>query len=343
MGLSVRDIDNGTTKENFRRINGYTSSAVIKRFTNTKNYCLIINPGNISWELAKQSKFQRFYSPEFWEGQFKGDSVALKDCIKDRHSVILIDPSGNDKLANADLNLINGLRLDGKNIYSVASFFEHITGRIPLIHLSQEWVVNNDLFFVSTRWKFRLLKRSLDLFFSILLLPIATVLTSVGIVLTMITSKGPALFIQKRVGRNGKVFKIYKIRTMKHAPKGYTQHTVKNDNRVTPIGKFLRLSKIDELPQLINILKGDMSLIGPRPERDDIVEKMVKENPYYHLRHTIKPGVSGWAQIHNPTATPEQNLEKLEYDLYYVKNMSVFLDLKVLIKTIKIVFTFDSL
>ena len=183
----------------------------------------------------------------------------------------------------------------------------------------------------------------MDILISLLILPFALGFTLIGMLLMKLTSKGPVLFMQKRVGKNGKVFTLYKIRTMTHSLKGYDQYTVKNDERVTPIGKFLRLTKIDELPQLLNIIKGDMSLIGPRPEKDDIVEELVKKNPYYHLRHTIRPGISGWAQVNNPTATPDKNLEKLEYDLYYIKNLSIFLDFRVLYRTAKVVLTLDSL
>ena len=146
-------------------------------------------------------------------------------------------------------------------------------------------------------------------------------------------------YSQIRIGREGKEFKIYKIRTMENNEGGFT---VKNDNRITPVGKFLRLSKIDELPQFYNILMGDMSLIGPRPEQPKYVEEYSKENPFFNLRHMIRPGVSGWAQIHMPKATPEENLKKLEYDLYYIKKYSWKLDVKILFKTIKIVLTADS-
>lgn len=146
-------------------------------------------------------------------------------------------------------------------------------------------------------------------------------------------------YSQIRIGREGKEFKIYKIRTMENNEGGFT---VKNDNRITPVGKFLRLSKIDELPQFYNILMGHMSLIGPRPEQPKYVEEYSKENPFFNLRHMIRPGVSGWAQIHMPKATPEENLKKLEYDLYYIKKYSWKLDVKILFKTVQIVFTMNS-
>ena len=119
-------------------------------------------------------------------------------------------------------------------------------------------------------------------------------------------------------------------------------YTTSNDDRITFAGKFLRLSKIDELPQIYNILKGDMSLIGPRPERPEFVKIYNDENAYFDLRHIIKPGVTGWAQVHLPKATPDDNLKKLEYDLYYIKNYSWLMDIEILLKTVKIVLTMNS-
>ena len=191
------------------------------------------------------------------------------------------------------------------------------------------------------RKRYKLLKRVFDLCFVFLILPIAIPLILLGILLTKLTSKGDVFFSQKRVGENGKIFKIRKIRTMTsfNNDGGFTQA---NDNRITTIGKFLRLTKIDELPQLWNILSGDMSVIGPRPERPEYVEQYVGINPFFNLRHMIKPGVSGWAQIHIPKATPEDNLKKLEYDLFYIKRYSWKLDIRVLWETFKIVLTLNS-
>jgi len=155
-----------------------------------------------------------------------------------------------------------------------------------------------------------------------------------------ITSKGRVLFSQERVGKNSKCFTIYKIRTMVSKHSG--DFTTNNDQRINMVGRFLRLTKIDELPQIWNILKGDMSLIGPRPERPYYVKISNEENAMFDLRHLIKPGVTGWAQVNLPRATPEDNLEKLEYDLYYIKNYSVLFDIKIIFKTLKIVFTLNS-
>jgi lipopolysaccharide/colanic/teichoic acid biosynthesis glycosyltransferase len=188
-----------------------------------------------------------------------------------------------------------------------------------------------------------IIKRIIDILFTILILPLALLLILAGCLTMWLTSGTPLIFKQKRVGLNGKIFTIYKIRTMVHCPEGYIDHTKKNDNRITKTGLLLRKLKIDELPQLYNVLKGDMSWIGPRPERVDIVEKYKMVSNTYQYRHIVKPGITGLAQIKNPAATPEQNLEKLEYDLYYINHYSVKLDFSILAKTISVVTTMEGL
>jgi lipopolysaccharide/colanic/teichoic acid biosynthesis glycosyltransferase len=186
-------------------------------------------------------------------------------------------------------------------------------------------------------------KRVFDILVSLVLLPFALPIIFLGALAMVITSKGPALFTQRRVGLKGKAFTMFKLRTMVHSKEGYLNHTIKNDARITKVGAFLRRTKIDELPQLINVLKGDMSLIGPRPERVEIVEQYKKINDNYNLRHQVRPGITGWAQVNKPLATPEENLEKLEYDLYYINNYSVKLDVQILAKTVGVVKKLESL
>ncbi len=188
-----------------------------------------------------------------------------------------------------------------------------------------------------------LVKRVMDIVICIVLLPIAIPLMLIGTLAIYLTSKGSAIFTQKRVGLDGRIFTIYKIRTMTHCSTGYIDHTVVNDCRITKIGSILRKTKIDELPQLFNVLIGDMSIIGPRPERAEIVEKFTKESNHYQYRHIIRPGITGWAQVNNPVATPEENLQKLEYDLYYINNYSLKLEVQILMRTVGVVSSLQSL
>ena len=157
-------------------------------------------------------------------------------------------------------------------------------------------------------------------------------------VLIKISSKGPIIFKQQRMGKNDKIFWLYKFRTMKIEIKG-PLWTIEKDNRLTPIGKILRFSHLDELPQLLNIFNGDITFVGPRAELNRINET-IQKTPYYEIRHIIKPGVTGWAQIYyRPSASLKEAFEKLKYDIYYIKNRSLFLDLLIIFKTIRYVFT----
>lgn len=204
--------------------------------------------------------------------------------------------------------------------------------------------IENEIKFNLKSNKYFITKRIIDLTIITILLPVAIPLMLIGMVAIKLFSKGPIFFTQKRVGLNNVPFSIYKLRTMAHQPEQINlPHTIKNDERIFKTGKILRITKIDEIPQFLNIVKGEMSLIGPRPERLEIVNKLSIEIPTYKLRHHVRPGMSGLAQINNPTATPNESIEKLEYDLYYINNLSLNLDLKIFWKTVFVVFKLDSL
>lgn len=158
--------------------------------------------------------------------------------------------------------------------------------------------------------------------------------------LIKIDSPGPVFYSQERVGQNGKTFRIFKFRSMRNdaEKEGAAQWAAKNDPRITRVGKYLRLSRIDELPQMFNVLMGHIDLVGPRPERPEFVAELQKMIPYYSLRHTVKPGLTGWAQVmFTYCGTIEESREKLQYDLFYIKNLSIKLDLLILFRTLKIV------
>ncbi len=221
------------------------------------------------------------------------------------------------------------------NLINFWDFYEQIFEKAPLDELEEHWFVEN----IATRKRFYdFLKRLADFAFAsiagLILLPFILII----IFLLKITSKGPVIYKQKRFGKNSKIFTLYKFRTMRHNNNG-PLWTTPNDNRITAIGKFLRFTHFDEIPQIINILKNDISLIGPRPERIELVEQYQKF-PYYEIRHTIKPGLTGWAQInYKPSASLEEAYEKLGYDIYYIKNRSLLLDLLITLKTIKYIFS----
>ena len=231
-------------------------------------------------------------------------------------------------------------RLNGMRVYDLASHFEQTLGQIRLDSLYAGWLIFGDGFRQDV---FRsLVKRAFDLVCSLILLMLAApvmVLTTLFIVLE---SGFPVFYRQERVGYNGRLFHVIKFRSMRtDAEKdGKPRWAVAGDDRVTKVGRVIRKLRIDELPQLISVLKGDMSLVGPRPERPFFVDKLTKEIPFYAVRHSVKPGVTGWAQVrYHYGASVEDSAEKLQYDLYYVKNHSLFLDLVVLMETVGVVLT----
>lgn len=185
-------------------------------------------------------------------------------------------------------------------------------------------------------------KRATDLLFALIVSIVTLPILLVGALLVRLTSHGNAFYRQLRVGLHGRLFTIHKLRTMvDDAEAGGLQWAEKNDTRITPLGKFLRATRIDELPQLWNVLRGDMSLVGPRPERPEFVEQLEKEIPFYRARFAVRPGITGWAQVkHRYVNSVEDTKTKLEYDLFYIKNRSLWLDLVILGKTTKTVVTF---
>lgn len=185
---------------------------------------------------------------------------------------------------------------------------------------------------------YRIIKRGIDFFISIVLLIPAMLLCSISALFIILETKGNPLYIQERVGLNGKWFKIYKLRSMYlDAEKDGYQWAMKNDDRITKVGYYIRKTRIDELPQLVNILKGDMAFIGPRPERPEFIKEFLQDIPDFNDRLVIKPGITGWAQVNGGyELTPK---EKLEYDKYYIEHESLYLDVLILLKTIQVVFT----
>ena len=230
-------------------------------------------------------------------------------------------------------------KLRGRMVVDVRSFYEHVVKRLPLSQVSEEWLLLDDGFSLNTRGSLRRLKRALDVLISLVLLVPALPIMLLAAVIIRLESPGPVIYSQKRVGLHEREFTVYKFRSMRQdAEKDGAVWAQKNDNRVTPFGRFMRKVRIDELPQIWNILNGDMSFIGPRPERMTFVRQLEKHIPYYNLRHTVKPGLTGWAQVCYPYGASEDDARrKLEYDLYYIKNMSILLDIKIILKTIGVV------
>jgi len=218
------------------------------------------------------------------------------------------------------------------------SFFERQTGQIQLESLNASWMIFSDGFHRSPMKD--IVKRIFDVTASSLLLLLTLPVFVLTALLIWLESGSPILYRQERVGENGRIFNVLKFRSMRKDAErdGVPQWAKKQDARVTRVGKVIRLLRIDELPQIFNVLRGDMSFVGPRPERPYFVDELTKKISYYPSRHTVKPGITGWAQIRYPYgATVEDAVQKLQYDLYYVKNHTLFLDLIVLIQTAQVV------
>jgi exopolysaccharide biosynthesis polyprenyl glycosylphosphotransferase len=216
--------------------------------------------------------------------------------------------------------------------------YEEYTGKIALENLRPSWLIFSDGF--SKSRALLTAKRTFDLVASIVGFVLAMPLMVMVAALTRLTSPGPMLYHQERVGLNGRTFTVHKFRTMREDAEATTGPvwSSANDPRITPVGNFLRRTRLDELPQLWNILKGEMSLVGPRPERPSFVTELTERIPFYGQRHVAKPGLTGWAQVrYTYGASVEDAVQKLQYDLYYIKNMSLALDLVIVLETIKTV------
>ena len=231
-------------------------------------------------------------------------------------------------------------KASGINVHDLNSHFEKTLGQIRLDYLTASWLIFGDGF---NQGALRTgVKRTFDLVCASILLLLSAPVMLITAVLIKMESVGPAFYRQERVGLDGRRFSIIKFRSMRtDAEKdGTPRWASANDDRITRVGQWIRRLRIDELPQLFNVLRGQMSLVGPRPERQFFVDQLTQEIPFYALRHSVKPGVTGWAQVRYAYgATVEDSQEKLQYDLYYVKNHTLFLDLVVLFETVGVVLT----
>jgi sugar transferase (PEP-CTERM system associated) len=218
------------------------------------------------------------------------------------------------------------------------AMYERVTGKIAVESLRPSYLIFGRGFAKPPLAV--VTKRTLDILGALVGLVLAAPLCLIVAPLIRLDSPGPVLLRQERVGQDGRRFHILKFRTMRHDAEASTGPVwaATNDARVTRVGRLLRLLRIDEIPQMVNVLAGNMSFVGPRPERPFFVDELSKLNPFYTLRHTVKPGVTGWAQVRHPYgASVEDALEKLRYDLYYIKNMSLVFDVNIVLRTVGVI------
>jgi len=234
-------------------------------------------------------------------------------------------------------------RLNGVQVTDLARYFERVHGRVPIESLKVSWLIYGEGY--RQGWLRSFVKRLFDISATATLLVFTLPIMAIMALSIAIESKGPVIYRQDRVGRGGRKFTLLKFRSMGlDAEKdGRPSWAVANDARVTRVGRFMRRTRIDELPQLINVLRGEMSLVGPRPERPEFVAMLTEQIPFYAVRHSVKPGITGWAQVrYSYGSTIEHAVKKLEYDLYYVKNHTLLLDLVILIDTVRVVMIGDG-
>ena len=243
-----------------------------------------------------------------------------------------------ERRENLPVRALFSCKLRGVDVIDAVTFYEKVTGKLLLEYIHPGWFVFNKGFIVSRIMFIK--QRITDIFVSVLVIIISLPLFPLIALAIKLESKGPVFYQQARVGFKEEIFQIIKFRTMREdAEQGIGAMWAQvNDDRTTRVGRFLRKTRLDELPQLFNILKGDMSFVGPRPERPEFVEHLNEKIPFYSRRHAVRPGLTGWAQVMYPYgASDEDALEKLRYDLYYIKNYSLPLVVLIILKTVKVV------
>lgn len=257
---------------------------------------------------------------------------SLVDSIKEKNikAIVVVDDFGQSEKMREALFSCLAYNLV---FFDYPSFYELLTGKVPVEAIGPSWFLDN--LKEGEKNYFNFFKRILDFFGALLILIISLPFWPLIALMIKLGSHGPIFFTQERYGRNERIFKMYKFRTMKEEGNERTM-TVEGDTRVTGFGNFLRKARIDEIPQVINIIKGQMSFIGPRPERPEIVAELEHQIPFYKTRLLVKPGITGWDQVsgiyHSPSL--EDTLEKLQYDLFYLKHRSLYLDLAITLKTV---------
>ena len=264
----------------------------------------------------------------------------ISDFVKENSvSEIVIASQKTDGITVDLYNKLIFLLENGYIIKEYTQVYENLTQRIPVQYVARDFYRYFPFSRSNQNHLYIYFTRVFDIIFSIIGLLIGLALFPIIIVGNFMGNRGKLFYTQKRVGKNGKVFKILKFRTMvKDAEKNGAVFSKKNDARITAFGKFLRKSRLDEFPQFINILKGDMAVIGPRPERPVFVSEIAEIMPFYETRHVIKPGLTGWAQVnYSYGATIDDSLIKLQYDLYYIKHRSIFIDINIIVKTLSTV------
>jgi sugar transferase (PEP-CTERM system associated) len=331
----------------WRTLVGYAA-----RFYETPRRVLVVGTGDVAVDLVKalrdrpdlNMKVMGFLGESAEQvgsvlvnPKVVGVTEQLEELVES-HNIDRVVVALPDRRNRLPVRALLNLKLRGVVIEDAHTLFENVTGKIRTTALPPSWLVFSEGFSALDR-KVRL-KQAFDFLLALVAAAVALPAGLVIAILVKLDSKGPALFRQERVGYRGKVFRVAKFRTMREDAEAQAgpQWATEDDPRITRLGRFLRKSRLDELPQIWNILHGDMSWVGPRPERPHFVQLLTEQLNYYAERHSVRPGLTGWAQIrYHYGSSVEDALEKLQYDLFYIKNLSLALDLAILFETGKIV------
>lgn len=335
---------------------GLINRYIIKIYKNTVvdkkqiNLLLIASPESISNLFLELETFESEISSYVYSDSkavFKVPSINyiksepdLVNVIRNFHpsalNFIVID--NEFKISSGSYAQLVEASVKGVNVLDISNFVELYVEKFPVLFTSLNWIITSGGFSYFNKPIQERIKRIIDYSLCLLLIAPSLVLVMVSAIIIKLTSPGSVFFSQLRIGKGGKEFLLHKLRTMKTEKNQEAKWASTNDPRITWFGNFLRKTRIDELPQMFNVLKGDMSFIGPRPEQPAFVNLLSKEIPFYSLRHSVRPGLTGWAQVnYGYGSSINDSRIKLEYDLFYIKNFSLLLDFRIIIKTIRVV------
>jgi exopolysaccharide biosynthesis polyprenyl glycosylphosphotransferase len=316
----------------------YKRVLLVGEVSNIENIVKPLNQSDPNYKIVGfiNSEYE-VESPIKFKGLKEFASVDLMKVIKEEKiSEILVASYDSESITTEIYHDLITLLDQGFTIREYTQVFEEITYRVPIQFVGKDFYKYFPFSRSNQNTLYLFFQRTFDIIFSILGLIFGLCIVPLIILGNLIANKGPLFYFQERVGQNGKLFQIVKLRSMiVDAETGGAKWAQKNDSRITKFGVFLRRSRIDEIPQFINVLRGDMSIIGPRPERPFFVTELSRIIPFYETRHIVKPGLTGWAQVNTRYGSSvDDSLTKLQYDLFYIKHRSVFLDINIIVKTL---------
>lgn len=298
-----------------------------------------------NWMVLGSAEKSDILKQEMWSVYGEGNFETQKSLENDNDQKLLAKNIDGlivmpDVVLSGVENRLLDLRFKGIRVFNVSEFYERYLFKVPLQFLDRAWFATSAEYGLLNQETPLRLKRLVDLIISAIILCLTAPIILLAAVAIYVQDRGAIFYSQTRVGVGDKPFKILKLRTMVQNAEqlGEPQWASENDDRITPLGRFLRLTRIDELPQLLNVFRGEMSFIGPRPERPEFVAELEKNIPLFQYRHAVKPGITGWAQVmYRYGASEEDAKKKLEYDLYYIRNYSLMLDLFIVLRTCRVV------